>query len=91
MKRLLPALLSRRAPHLERLHGLSRASAWGEMRALISDEMLGKLVPQGLYPEIADVLLDWYGGLAQRISFPLPADPAHDAAIAKAVERLREG
>jgi probable F420-dependent oxidoreductase len=74
----------------ERLHGLSRAGAWGEMRALITDEMLAKLVPQGLYPEIADVLLDWYGGLAQRISFPLPADPAHDGAIAKVVERLRK-
>jgi probable F420-dependent oxidoreductase len=73
----------------ERLHGLSRAGAWGEMRALITDEMLGELVPQGLYPEIADVLLEWYGGLAQRISFPLPADPAHDPAIAKVVERLR--
>jgi len=73
----------------ERLHRLSRAGAWGEMRGLVTDEMLAKLVPQGLYPEIADVLLAWYGGLAGRIAFPLPADPAHDAEIAKVVARLR--
>jgi probable F420-dependent oxidoreductase len=75
----------------ERLHRLSRAGSWSELRALVTDEMLAKLVPQGLYPEIADVLLAWYGGLAERISFPLPADPAHDAEIAKVVARLREG
>jgi hypothetical protein len=73
----------------ERLHRLSRAGAWGEMRGLVTDEMLAKLVPQGLYPEIADVLLAWYAGLAGRIAFPLPADPAHDAEIAKVVARLR--
>ena len=44
---------------------------------------------RGCYPEIADVLLEWYGGLAERISFPLPADPAHDPEIAKVVARLR--
>jgi probable F420-dependent oxidoreductase len=73
----------------ERLHQLSRVGAWGELRALVTDEMLAKLVPQGLYPEIADVLLAWYGGLAERISFPLPANPEHDTEIAKVVERLR--
>ena len=31
----------------------------------------------------------WFGGLATRIAFPLPADPAHDAEIAKVVARLR--
>ncbi len=75
----------------ERLHGLSRAGDWGALRGLVTDEMLAKLVPQALYPEIADVLLAWYGGLAERISFPLPADPAHDAEIAKVVQRLRSG
>jgi hypothetical protein len=70
-------------------HRLSRAGAWGELRGLLTDEMLARLVPQGLYPEIADVLLAWYGGLAERIAFPLPPDPAHDAEIAKVVARLR--
>jgi hypothetical protein len=51
--------------------------------------MLAKLVPQAVYGEIADVLLEWYGGLALRIAFPLPEDPAHDAEIAQVVARLR--
>jgi probable F420-dependent oxidoreductase len=72
----------------ERLHRLSRAGDWAALRGLVTDEMLAKLVPQGLYPEIADVLIAWYGGLAERISFPLPADPAHDPEIAKVVARL---
>ncbi len=34
---------------------------------------------KGRYAEIAQVLRSWYGGLATRINFPLPADPANDA------------
>jgi len=73
----------------EQLHRLTRAGAWRELRGLVTDEMLAKLVPQGCYGEIADVLLEWYGGLATRIAFPLPADPANDAEITKVVARLR--
>jgi len=73
----------------EQLHRLTRAGAWGELRGLVTDEMLAKLVPQACYGEIADVLIEWYGGLATRIAFPLPADPANDAEIAKVVARLR--
>jgi probable F420-dependent oxidoreductase len=73
----------------ERLHRLTRAGAWHEMRGLVTDAMLAQLVPQAGYDEIADVLIEWFGGLATRIAFPLPADPTHDAAIAKVVARLR--
>jgi probable F420-dependent oxidoreductase len=73
----------------ERLHQHSRAGAWAEMRGRVSDAMLAKLVPQAVYGEIADVLLEWYGGLATRIAFPLPENPACDAEIAKVVARLR--
>ncbi len=73
----------------EQLHRLTRAGAWQEMRGMVTDAMLAQLVPQAGYDAIADVLLEWYGGLATRIAFPLPADPAHDVAIAKVVARLR--
>jgi hypothetical protein len=53
--------------------------------------MLDALVPQGLYPEIAGVLLDWYGGLASSLTFPLPDDPTDDAQIARAIAALRDG
>ena len=73
----------------ERLHRLSRAGDWEAMRGLVTDAMLAKLVPQAPYGGIADVLLEWYGGLATRIAFPLPADPSCDAEIKSAVAKLR--
>jgi probable F420-dependent oxidoreductase len=75
----------------ERLHRQTREGRWGEMRGAITDEMLDALVPQGLYPEIAGVLLDWYGGLASSLTFPLPDDPTDDAQIARAIAALRDG
>ena len=54
-----------------------------------TDEMLAALVPQGRYDEIADVILTWYGGLASRVTFPVPADPAGDGQAAEVVAALR--
>ena len=74
----------------ERLHRLTREGKWGEMAGAVSDEMLDALVPQAPYAEIAAVLKSWYGGLATRINFPLPSDPADDAAR-RARDRGAEG
>lgn len=73
-----------------RLHALSRAGRWGEMAAAVGDEMLDVLAPEGSYTRIARVLLDAYGGLVQRISFPVPEDPARDPDAARAIAALRE-
>jgi hypothetical protein len=35
------------------------------------------------------VVRAWYGGLATRINFPLPTDPADDALAARAIAELR--
>jgi hypothetical protein len=51
--------------------------------------MLDAIVPQGRYAEIAQILRSWYGNLATRINFPLPADPADDALAARAIAELR--
>ena len=59
------------------------------MTGAVSDAMLDALVPRAPYGEIAPVLKDWYGGLATRLTFPVPADPADDAAAARAIEALR--
>jgi probable F420-dependent oxidoreductase len=74
----------------ERLHRLTREGKWGEMAGAVSDEMLDALVPAAPYGEIAAVVREWYGGLATRINFPLPADPADDALAAHAIAELRE-
>ena len=52
---------------------------------------LDTLVPQGAYGEIADVLLECYGGLAQGAGLSLPEDPARDEDLAAVVRRLEEG
>jgi hypothetical protein len=74
----------------ERLHRLTREGKWGEMAGAISDEMLDALVPAAPYAEIAAILRATYGGLATRINFPLPGDPADDALAARAIAELRE-
>jgi probable F420-dependent oxidoreductase len=73
----------------EKLHRLTREGKWGEMAGAIRDDMLDALVPHGRYAEIATVVRDWYGGLATRINFPLPSDPADDALAARAIAELR--
>jgi probable F420-dependent oxidoreductase len=74
----------------ERLHALTREGRWTDMKGAITDAMLDALVPQGSYAEIADVLGDWYAGLATSLTFPLPEDPTHDAQIARVIARLRD-
>jgi probable F420-dependent oxidoreductase len=73
----------------ERLHRQTREGKWGEMAGAISDEMLDALVPAAPYAEIASVVREAYGGLATRVNFPLPADPADDALAARAIAELR--
>jgi probable F420-dependent oxidoreductase len=74
----------------ERLHALAREKKWSEMKGAVSDAMLDALAPQGDYAGIAGVLRDAYAGIASRIAFPVPADPAHDGAAAHAIAALRE-
>jgi probable F420-dependent oxidoreductase len=74
-----------------RLHQLTREGRFADLKGAVSDPMLDALVPQGHYEQIADVLRDWYGGLATSLTFPLPDDPRHDAAIARAIAALSEG
>ncbi|MDJ0788159.1 MAG: TIGR03617 family F420-dependent LLM class oxidoreductase [Myxococcota bacterium] len=75
----------------EKLHALSRARRWGEMAGVVDDEMLDTLAPSGSYDEIVDVLRSAYAGLTDWITFPMPEDPAHDAAAAEVVAALRAG
>jgi probable F420-dependent oxidoreductase len=73
----------------QRLHALSRAARWGEMRQAITDEMLDTLVPAGTYDAIGETLLEWYGGLVDVMTLRMPDDPGDDAALGRLVARLR--
>jgi probable F420-dependent oxidoreductase len=70
------------------LRDLSRSGKWGEMKALITDEVLDTLSPSAPYDRIAKVLRERFDGLATRITFPLPEDPDLDRAAAAALAEL---
>ncbi len=72
------------------LQVMARAGNWRDMPAIITDEMLEKFVPRGTYAVIARVCRERYAGLASRISFPMPDDPADDALAAQAVADLQQ-
>jgi alkanesulfonate monooxygenase SsuD/methylene tetrahydromethanopterin reductase-like flavin-dependent oxidoreductase (luciferase family) len=72
-----------------RLRELVRAGRWAETKGLVTDEMLDHLVPSAPYAEIADVLREWYGGLADGVSLPMPTDSANEGALRTALESLR--
>jgi probable F420-dependent oxidoreductase len=71
-----------------RLRELTREGKWAEMTALVDDEVLREMLPSGTYAEIGDVLRERYSGLSELLTFPLPRDDAHDAEVAKALDRL---
>jgi probable F420-dependent oxidoreductase len=70
------------------LHQLTREGRWADMAGKIHDEMLDTLVPQGTYDEIDRVLHDWYDGITDRITFPVPGDPGDDEHAAAVLSRL---
>lgn len=72
-----------------KLHDLSRRGCWDDMKGLVSDEMIDVLVPQGRYTDIAKILLDDYDSIVDRITFPVPDDPAHDEQVAEVLAALR--
>jgi probable F420-dependent oxidoreductase len=71
------------------LHALTREGKWAEMGDIVDDEMLNALAPIGGYDVIADILRDWYGGLCDWMTFPMPDDCAADAAAAQVIDHLR--
>tara|TARA_R110002094_G_scaffold61441_6_gene72019 strand:- start:1207 stop:2232 length:1026 start_codon:yes stop_codon:yes gene_type:complete len=71
------------------LQALTREGRWQDLSSVVTDEMLEVFVPRGPYEDIANTLRDRYSGLADSITFPMPADPAEDAQAARAIARLR--
>ena len=75
----------------EQLRQYTREGKWAEMNGLVTDELLDIFVPQGTYDEIADVLLEQYDDVAERVLFPVPDDPKNDEAARKAIAKLQGG
>ena len=75
----------------EALHAKTREGDWDGMKGLVTDAMLDAFVPSAPYDEIAAKLLADYEGIATRITFPVPDDPAGDDATRAVIEALRVG
>jgi probable F420-dependent oxidoreductase len=74
----------------ERLQAMTRAGEWQRMAEVVDDEMMEAFVPRGTYGHIDTVYRERFGGLAGRVTFPVPADPAHDEQAAEVIARLRD-
>jgi probable F420-dependent oxidoreductase len=59
----------------DRLRELSRRAAWGEMGALVTDEMLATFAVVASEADLPAALLERYTGLADRLSLYIPYTP----------------
>ncbi|MEM7410899.1 MAG: TIGR03617 family F420-dependent LLM class oxidoreductase [Myxococcota bacterium] len=75
----------------ETLRDYTREGRWAEMDGVLPEEVVEAFVPTATYAEIADRVLAQYGGTCERILFPVPEDPAQDAAAREAIRALRAG
>ncbi len=73
----------------ERLQQFTREQRWGEMAGLLSDQMLDEFLVSAPYAEVAAQLHARFSSLAQRITFPLPENPADDAAVRAVIQQLK--
>lgn len=74
----------------QQLLDMTRQGNWQKMPSIITDEMLSTFVPCGTYGEIAQIFHSRFGGLAHRITFPMPENPIDDEVCGVAVRQLQE-
>ena len=73
----------------QQLRDYTRQGRWQELDGLVPDEIVEAFVPAAPYEEIADLLLEQYADVADRLLFPVPADPDNDEAARRVIEKLR--
>jgi probable F420-dependent oxidoreductase len=73
----------------EALSEMARRHEWADLANHLTDEVMNRVVPQGTYQEVPDILAEWYSGLCSGLSLPVPADDEHDAALAELVQRCK--
>lgn len=73
----------------EALTEMAHRSTWDELAGLMTDDVIGTLVPQGTFDDIATLLEDWYAGRCDGLVLTLPV-PEDDGNFADVVARCRE-
>ncbi|WP_396930893.1 TIGR03617 family F420-dependent LLM class oxidoreductase [Mycolicibacterium sp.] len=72
------------------LSEMAQRSEWDDLPSILTDEVMDRLVPQGTYDEIPDVLRQWYSGLCSGINLPVPPDEADDDRFAALLAACRQ-
>lgn len=73
------------------LQTMVRAGAWDRLHAVVTDDVLSALVPTALYEDLAPLLLERFGRLADGVLLTPPADPADDDACADVIAVVQKG
>ncbi len=71
----------------EALSGMARRNEWTDLPKHLTDEVMDRVVPQGTYDEIPDMLERWYSGVCSGLS--LPVDDVPDDVLATLIDRLK--
>lgn len=72
----------------EALTAMARRNEWTELHKHLTDEVLDRVVPQGTYDQIPDVLARWYSGMCTGLSLPV-ADGVPDDVLSMLIDRLK--
>ena len=74
------------------LSKLSREQKWGEMSALVDDEMLNTFALVGDYSSIARKIVERYSGILDQVGFSIEVNSDNDAAmLEKMVKEIQSG
>lgn len=71
------------------LSEMAHRADWTDLAGHLTDEVMDLVVPQGSYPEIPDILAEWYSGVCSGISLSVPGDAEDDASLAELVGRCK--
>lgn len=73
----------------EALSQMARRAEWNDLAEHLTDDVMNRVIPQGTYQEIPDILTEWYSGLCTGLSLPVPADDEHHPALDELVQRCK--
>lgn len=73
----------------EQLLQMTREGRWSEMSAAVPDDVTSAFTTIGTFDEVPQLLVERFGGLVDRITMTVPANPAHDAECAKCLDAIR--
>ncbi len=68
----------------------AKRNEWSHLSEHFTDEAMNRIVPQGVYADIPDILGEWYAGSCSGISLSLPDSDDNDAEFAELVERCKK-